>query len=127
MNKKYSSISLRLENDLVEKIEQVSRLEDIEKSVIYRQSIKKGIKEILKELAIKLYVEEKLTISGAARLSDMYIGDFMELLGKRGIKNELPDEYMRMADKNAEKLFKKINKLNSPKKKVIYKVNKYKK
>jgi predicted HTH domain antitoxin len=127
MNKKYSSISLRLENDLVEKIEQVSRLEDIEKSVIYRQSIKKGIKEILKELAIKLYVEEELTISGAARLSDMYIGDFMELLGKRGIKNELPDEYMRMADKNAEKLFKKMTQLSSPKKKVIYKINKHKK
>ncbi len=118
MNKKCSLISLRLETDLVKKIEEASRLEDIEKSVIYRQAIKKGLKEILKELAIKLYVEEELTISGAANLSDMYIGDFMELLAKRGIKNEIPDEYMIMADKNAEKLFKNISKLSSPKKKI---------
>ena len=41
--------------------------------------------EIARELALLLYQQNRLTLGYAARIADMYQGDFLELLTDRGI------------------------------------------
>ena len=80
-----NNISLRLDNKLTSRIEEISKLDLVDKAQIYRKAIEIGLKEISKELAIKLYYEEEISMSEGAKLCDMYIGEFMELLKDRGI------------------------------------------
>lgn len=113
-------ISLRIEEEIERNITEISEIENIDKSIIYRQTIKKGLLEIKKEIAIKLYVEEKFTLSSAANFADMYIGDFIDLLKKRGIKQDISLDTYLQGNKNTEEVFKNL-KISSPKKKIIYK------
>jgi predicted HTH domain antitoxin len=80
-----NNISLRLDDKLTSRIEEISKLDLVDKAQIYRKAIEIGLKEISKELAIKLYYEEEISMSEGAKLCDMYIGEFMELLRDRGI------------------------------------------
>jgi len=106
--KKLNHVTLRLEPELTEKIDILSNYEDIDKSALYRQAVKKGIKEISKEVAIKQYAEGEIGVSRAAHLADMYIGDFMELVAKRGIGSNITEEQYREAEKNAHGFFQRI-------------------
>ena len=73
MNKK--NISLRVDNNLLSKIDKIAKLSNEEKSYIYRKALKIGLKDISKELAIKLFAEGKFSFSEGAELSNMYIGE----------------------------------------------------
>ncbi|MDD4049699.1 MAG: UPF0175 family protein [Candidatus ainarchaeum sp.] len=112
-------ISLRIEEEIEKKIIDISNIENIDKSIIYRQSIKKGMLEIKKELAIKLFVEEKYTLSSAAKFAEMYIGDFITLLSKRGITQDISLETYLQGNENAKEVFKNL-KIANPKKKIKY-------
>jgi predicted HTH domain antitoxin len=107
-NKKLNHVTLRLEPELTEKIDVLSSYEDIDKSALYRQAVKKGIKEISKEVAIKLYADGEIGISRAAHMAGIYIGDFMELVAKRGIGSNITEEQYRLAEKNAHEFFQKV-------------------
>lgn len=48
-----------------------------------------GIKDIEKELAIKLFSEGKTTISESAEIAELSVGEMMELLVNRGIKSKV--------------------------------------
>lgn len=76
--------------------------------------------KLKRELALKLFAEEEFSVSQAAEFADMYIGDFMELLSKRGISQDTPFEVYRQGGVNAEKFLKSL-KLTSKKKKIKYK------
>jgi len=79
------NISLRLDDKLTSRIEEISRLDLVDKAQIYRKAIEIGLNEIAKELAIKLYYGEEISMSEGAKLCDIYIGEFMDLLRDRGI------------------------------------------
>jgi len=106
--KKLNHVTLRLESEFTDKIDMLSNYEDIDKSALYRQAVKKGIKEISKEFAIKLYADGEIGVSRAAHMADMYIGDFMELVAKRGIGSNITEEQYRLAEKGGDKIFAKI-------------------
>ena len=106
--KKLNHVTLRLEPEFTEKIDMLSNYEDIDKSALYRQAVKKGIKEISKEFAIKLYADGEIGVSRAAHVADMYIGDFMELVAKRGIGSNITEEQYRLAEKNAHGFFQRV-------------------
>ena len=106
--KKLNHVTLRLESEFTDKIDMLSNYEDIDKSALYRQAVKKGIKEISREVAIKLYADGEIGVSRAAHMADMYIGDFMELVAKRGIGSNITEEQYREAEKGGEKIFAKI-------------------
>jgi predicted HTH domain antitoxin len=117
MTQKSALISLRLEKQSINDIKEISNIEKLEKSVIYRQAIKKGLKEIKKELALRLFAEEEYTLSQAADFADMYLGDFMELLSKRGISQDVSLDVYKQGGVYAEKFLKSL-KLSSKKKKI---------
>jgi|GEM_PF-1650422 len=106
--KKLNHVTLRLESEFTDKIDMLSNYEDIDKSALYRQAVKKGIKEISKEVAIKLYADGEIGVSRAAHMADMYIGDFMDLVAKRGIGSNITEEQYREAERNADKFFQRI-------------------
>ena len=83
---KKKNISLRLSKEIVDKVNLLSKLETLDKSIIFRRAIELGLKEISTEVAIKGFGEDKLSYSEGAKLSDMYIGEFMELLSQRGVQ-----------------------------------------
>ncbi|MFH0906505.1 MAG: UPF0175 family protein [archaeon] len=103
------NISIRLEKTVIDKIELLSTLDYMDKSAIYRKALDIGLKEISTEIAIKKFVDEEFSIGEGAKLCDMYVGEFMELLAKRGIKqNPLDDDTWKYLQKNVEAEVKRL-------------------
>ncbi len=44
-----------------------------------------SVQDLKVELAVHLFEQEWLTLGQAARLAEMHVGDFMELLAQRGV------------------------------------------
>ena len=83
---KSKSLCIRLDDQIMDKLELLSKLEHLDKSIIARQAIELGLYEVSKNIAIKQFVDEKISYSQAAEITDMYIGEFMELLAQRGVQ-----------------------------------------
>lgn len=92
-------ISVRIPNEFYEIVIKLSKLEKQEKSFIVREALKKGLERLKKETAIELYKERKLTLSEAAKLADIGVGEMMELLIKEGVKSEITIEDFEKSDK----------------------------
>lgn len=83
---KSKTLCIRLDEKITKKLELLSKLEYLDKSIIARQALELGLLEISKDVAIKQFVDEKISYSEAAEITDMYIGGFMELLAQRGVQ-----------------------------------------
>ncbi len=59
-----------------------------------------------KEVAIKLFSEGNLTSSEAAEFSDISMGEFIEVISKRGIKFKLEGELVKRSLESAMKFIK---------------------
>jgi len=82
---KLKNISVRVDSETIAKVNKLSELEKEDKSIIYRKALDKGLKEIIIDIAVKEFAEDKISYGEAAKLTDMYIGDFMELVARRGV------------------------------------------
>jgi predicted HTH domain antitoxin len=111
------NISIRLEEDTLNKIKLLSKLDTQDKSAILRRAIKLGLKEISTEVAIKGFSEDELSYSEGAKIADMYVGDFMMLLARRGVQVK---PYTEDIKKHLEKSEKSLYKIFSEKKKITY-------
>lgn len=80
---------MRIPKEFYETVEQLSKLEKQEKSLVVREALKEGLEKLRKERAVHLYKEKKLTLSEAAKLADVGAGEMMELLIKEGIQSEI--------------------------------------
>lgn len=106
MNKK-ENVSIRLNKEIIERVNLLSKLETLDKSIILRRALELGLKEISLEIAIKGFAEDKLSYSEAAKLSDIYIGEFMELLAQRGVQlKSYSPEIKAHLDKSEKHLLK---------------------
>lgn len=80
------NISIRVPNEIIEDSEELAGYEYTEKSMILRDALRIGIDELKKKIAIKLYSQEKITISEAADIANISVGEIIEILAKQGIK-----------------------------------------
>lgn len=80
---------MRIPKEFYETVEQLSKLEKQEKSLVVREALKEGLEKLRKERAVHLYKEKKLTLSEAAKLADVGAGEMMELLIQAGVKSEI--------------------------------------
>jgi len=78
--------SFRAKEDLIKEAEKLAILGRIDKSIIIREALEKGLVQLKVDFAIKLFSEEKLSVSEAAEIAGISIGEFMEVLVKRGVK-----------------------------------------
>jgi predicted HTH domain antitoxin len=73
---------------LIKSIRKIRSYEPIEESILIRQAIEYGIRDIEKELAIKLFSERKTTLSESADIAQLSTGEMMELLAEREIRSK---------------------------------------
>jgi predicted HTH domain antitoxin len=80
---------LEIPKEMKERIEEIMRYEPLDESLIVLQALRYGLVEMKKELAIRLFSEERVTISEAAKLAEKSVGEMMEVLSRRGIKSKI--------------------------------------
>ena len=95
------NISIRVPNEIIEDSEELAGYEYTEKSMILRDALRIGIDELKKKIAIKLYTQEKVTISEAAAIANISVGEMMEILAKQGIRAHIKIEDISESLKNA--------------------------
>ena len=82
-------ISLRIPKPLFDSVNSLSNVEHIERSLLFRQALQKGIEQLRKKVAVDAVRESTLSISEAAKLAGLGVGEMMDLLVKNGVKSEL--------------------------------------
>lgn len=80
---------MEIPENLMDSLKRIKKYEPIEESLLIRQALQYGIRDIEKELAIKLFSEGKTTISESAEIAELSVGEMMELLADRGIKSKI--------------------------------------
>ncbi len=71
---------MEIPENLMDSLKKIKKYEPIEESLLIRQALQYGIRDIQKELAIKLFSEGKTTISESAGIAQLSVGEMMELL-----------------------------------------------
>ena len=92
---KLVSMSTRMDKESLQYVEKISKKFKLDKSTALRKLLKIGIAEDKKESAAELYLKGELSIEGAAKFGDMYLGEFLQLLKEKGIElNITKDDYL---------------------------------
>lgn len=88
-------ISLRLKDRDIERLEELSRLEDKDKSTVARELLEYGWEFLM----LKYYKEGKLSLEGLARKLDISISEALELLAELGIEAPIGfEDYLKGFD-----------------------------
>lgn len=94
--------TIRLPESLSAKINYRARKEDVDESDAIRQLIKLG----LKEYAVNLYKDKKMTLREASELADVSVREMLELLMEHGIKGNVTLRQQQKALEYVEGLLK---------------------
>ena len=81
--------SFRAREEMIKEAEKLAALENIDKSIVLREALEKGLAQIKLEIAVKLFSEERLSVGEAADIADVSAGEIMEELVKRGIHSKI--------------------------------------
>ncbi len=100
------NISIRVPKEIIEDSVELAGYEYTEKSIILRDALRIGLDELKKRIAIKLYAKERVTISEAADIADVSVGEMIEILAQQGIKAHIKSEDISESLKNAFGLIK---------------------
>ena|SRR3989338_5829453 len=80
------SVSVRIGEDELLEIEKISKFEKKTKSEVLRSVLDKGIKEKKLEIAIRRFSNNEMTVASAAKLADVCLSEFLDLLSERKIR-----------------------------------------
>ncbi len=101
-----TSVGVRLSKKFLEYIDKEAERESVDRSVIIRRLIEMGAAEAEKNKAAKLYMEGKISISGAAEMAKLTIPEMVDYLVCKGFKSEYSiDDFRRgvsLLDKKPE-------------------------
>jgi len=95
-----------LPKDVLKYVEEQDRRENVDRSVMIRRFMEKGIEEFRKEKAAALYVEGKTSISGAAEIARLTIPEMVQFLVDKGYRSKYSLEDFRKGVKLLEKIVK---------------------
>jgi len=95
---------IEIPESLINSLKRIKKYVPVEESLLIRQALEFGIKNIEKELAIKLFSEGKTTISESAEVAEISVGEMMELLSNRGIKSKITLNDYETGKSTAEKM-----------------------
>jgi len=93
--------TIRLPEDILERINYRAKKEDIEESVAIRQLIKLG----LREYAVNLYRDKKATLREACELADVSLREMLEILMEHGIKGNVTLKQQQRSLEYMDRLF----------------------
>jgi len=100
------SIGVRLPKELLDYVEEEAKKEKVDRTTIIRKLMEKGIAESKKERAAQLYMEGKISISGAADIAALTIPEMVEYLVSKGYKSSYSLEDFRRGVTLLEKRLK---------------------
>ncbi len=87
--------SLRASKDTLREAERLSKIAKIDKSLVLREALEKGLEKIKIEMAIKLFSEGKLSLTEASNAAGISVGEMMDLLREAGINSRISLEELR--------------------------------
>ena len=102
---KLDLISARIDKESLDYVDKITKQVHLDRSTIMRQLLRKGIEEDRKERAVDLYSKGKLSIEKASKFAGVYIGEFFDLLKKRGVNIKLTVEDYEKGLRNLKKVF----------------------
>ena len=79
------TISVRIDKTDLKEINEISKLEKKTKSDVLREVLDKGIKEKKLELALEKFRNNEASIGKAARMAEMPLSQFMDVLVEKKI------------------------------------------
>lgn len=100
-------ISLRIPKPLFDSVNSLSKIEQVERSFLFRQAIQKGVEQLRKTTAIEAVREQTLSLSEAAKLAHVGVGEMMDLLVKNGVKSQFTVEDIAEDLQLAKKIFQR--------------------
>jgi len=98
------NISIRLNENLMKEAEKLARLELVDKSIILREALEKGLKYVKLHIAIEMFSRERFSTSEAAELAGISVGEMMDELVNRGIKPKINEQDIAGSLENALKV-----------------------
>lgn len=98
--------SLRASEEVLKEAERLSRVGKVDKSLILREALEKGLEKVSLETSMKLFSEGKLTVSEAANLAGLSVGEMMDKLREFGISSRIAIEDLEGSFEEALKVFK---------------------
>ncbi|MBS7252248.1 MAG: UPF0175 family protein [Candidatus Jordarchaeaceae archaeon] len=79
------TISSRVEKEILEEIERISKKRGVDRSVVIREMLKQGIKEFKLKEALQLLRERKITVWRAAEMADATYREILDSLKRYNI------------------------------------------
>jgi len=107
MKNNLKTISTRMDNESLEYINKLTKTFNLHRSTALRLIFKKGLEIDKQERALEMYIKGKLSLGKAAEFADMHIGDFLELMGEKGVNSNLTLKDFKDSLKNLDKIWKK--------------------
>ena len=97
--------TVRLPEKIVNMLDEIAREERLDRTNMLRELLEVAIKNWKVEEAAKLYREGKTSVSEAAKIAELPVGEMMDELVKRGIKSDLTVEEYKESLNAAFRLF----------------------
>jgi predicted HTH domain antitoxin len=101
-----TSVGVRLPKRVLEYIDKEAERQSVDRSVIIRRLVEIGAAELEKEKSAKLYMEGKISISGAAEIARLTIPEMVDYLVCKGFRSEYSVEDFRRGEALLEKKLK---------------------
>jgi predicted HTH domain antitoxin len=88
-------ISIRPTREMKEKIEELAKIKQMERSSLVRQLLDRAIKGELKDHALDLFTKRKVSLAKAAEIAGVTIREMHELIKDRDIALHISSEDIR--------------------------------
>lgn len=101
------NVQVRLPQESIEEIDLLRNKLGSTRSEVIRRALSMGISHIKAEIALKEYIENKITLCKAAQTSGISISEFAEFASEKGIP------FIRYPMEEAEKDLDKLRKIHA--------------
>ncbi len=98
--------SLRTPENTLREAERLSKIAKVDKSLVLREALEKGLEKIRLETAIKLFSEGKLSLTEASNTAGISAGEMMDKLREAGINSKITLEELKGTLSKAYKVLK---------------------
>lgn len=99
-------LSIRLKEDFMKEAQKLAELEMVDKSVIIREALEKGFSEIKLKIALEIFSKGKASTSETAEIAGLSVGEMMDEIAKRGLRQNITKEDLRGSLEKALKAVK---------------------
>ena len=100
------NVSIRLKKNFMKEAEKLAKLEMVDKSIIVREALEKGLAEVKLEIALERFSKGKVSTSEAAKIADLSVGEMMDEIVKRGLRPNITEEDIKDSLEKAIKIVK---------------------